>query len=122
MSAPTRAGEIGTLPLWFGFTAGALAWTVHLLLSYAILPIACASGTAWILHAVTLGTLLWTALGGLVAYRAWKSSPPEQPGSTRGPATGFRHHMALYGLLLNVLFGFAIVLEGLPVAILSPCL
>jgi hypothetical protein len=29
--------------------------------------------------------------------------------------------MALAGLVLSVLFGLAIVLEGLPAAILSPC-
>ena len=120
-SRPSRVGERGILPLWFGFAAGALGWTAHLLLSYALLPVACGSGSAWILHGVTLGTLLLTALGGLVAYRHWRSSPPEQPGGTRGRDTGYGHYMALCGVLLNVLFGFAIVLEGLPVAILSPC-
>ena len=117
----TRNQEPGPWALWFGVTAGTLAWTAHLLLSYALLPIACAGGTGWVLHGVTLGTLLWAALGGLVAYRAWKASPPEQPNSTRGSATGFRHHLAFYGLVLDALFGLAVVLEGLPVAMLSPC-
>jgi hypothetical protein len=116
-----RRAQPGILTLWFGFLAGAVAWTIHLLASYALVGIACASSASWALYAVTLLTLLLTAAGGLAARRAWQASVPEQPNSTRGAATGFRRHMARWGVLMNLLFGLAILLEGLPVAFLSPC-
>jgi hypothetical protein len=110
-----------TLALWFGVLGGALAWTVHLLLSYALVAPACVVDNAWLLHAVTVGTLVPTALAGLVSYRAWQRHRADARSGVRGEESGWRRFMALAGLVLSVLFGLAIVLEGLPVAILSPC-
>lgn len=116
-SIPSRTGESGRLTLWFAVGAGALSWSAHLLVSYALLPIACATGVAWILHGVTLVTLLVTVAGGWVGYRAWQRYRDE-----RGPSADYQRYMGRSATLLNALFGFAIALEGVPVAILSPCL
>ena len=98
-----------------------LAWSVHLLLSYALVALACTTVNVWMLHAVTVGTLAPTLLAGLVAYRAWKRHRADAGRAVRGPASGWQRFMALSGLLLSGLFGLAILLEGLPVVVLSPC-
>lgn len=116
------AGERGTLALWFGVLAGPLAWTVHLLLSYALLPVACSTGIGWVLHAVTLLTAGVTAWAGLVAYRRWQRHRDDPRDGVRGPRSGWRRFMALSGVALSALFFVVILLEGLPVAIVSPCL
>ena len=115
------AGERGTLGLWFGILAGPLAWTVHLLLSYALLSLACSTGLGWILHAVTLLTAALTGWAGLVAHRAWQRHRADPRDGVRGPRSGWRRFMALAGVVMSALFFAAILLEGLPVAILSPC-
>ena len=121
-TVPSRTGETGRPKLWLAVSAGALAWTAHLLVSYALLPLACATGLAWILHAVTLATLLATAAGGWAAYQAWVRYRDRAGPSPGGREAGYQQYLGLSGALLNALFGFAILLEGLPVAIVSPCL
>ena len=121
-TVPSRTGETGRPKFWLAVSAGALAWTAHLLVSYALVPVACATGLAWILHAVTLATLLPTIVAGRVCYGVWKRRRDEEGPSPRGREAGYQQYLGLSGALLNALFGFAILLEGLPVAILSPCL
>ena len=120
-TVPSRTGETGRLRLWLALSAGALGWSAHLLVSYALLPLACATGLAWMLHGVTLATLLLAVAGGVVSYRAWKRDRDREGPSPSGRSAGYQQYMGLCGALLNALFGFAILLEGLPVAFLSPC-
>jgi hypothetical protein len=135
--APSRTGETGTLGLWFAALAGALAWSAHLLVSYVLLPLACGGMGGWLLHGVTAATLGVALAGGWVGWRYWKADPvgaglappagggvsPAPTGSDPAGGSGdWRRFMGLAGVLLDGLFGVAIMLEGLPVAILSPCL
>jgi hypothetical protein len=120
-TAPPRTELASTLGSWFGASAGALAWTAHLLISYALQPAACATGLTIILHAVTLGALLVTAAGGVVAYRDWRAGRAAEPTNSGRQEVGHRWYMGLSGVLLNALFGFATLLEGLPVAFVNPC-
>lgn len=119
--APPRAEATSAVPLWFGVLAGPIAWTVHLLLSYALLPLACASGLLILLHAVTLATALVTAAAGFVAYRRQSEPGTDDRGGVRGPSTGYVRFMARSGVALSALFLFVILLEGLPVFFLGPC-
>ena len=96
-TAPRPEGAQDTLPLWFSLLAGPLAWTAHLLLSYALVPLACATGLTIILHAVTALTLAPTAWAGLVGYRLWKQHRNDEQGGAPGGA-GYRPFMALTGM------------------------
>jgi hypothetical protein len=118
---PATSLASNALALWFGVLGGALAWSVHLLLSYALVAPACVTGSVWMLHAVTIGTLLLTVLAGLVSYRAWQRQRADARNGVGSPESDGGRFMALSGLVLNPLFGLAILLEGLPVVILSPC-
>lgn len=120
-TSPPKARPPSTAWLWFGVSAGALAWSAHLLVSYALLPVACTTGLSTVLHAVTAGALLVTLAGGVVAWRGWRAGRSAEPTARNRQQIGHRWYMGLSGVLLDALFGFAILLEGLPVAFLGPC-
>jgi hypothetical protein len=120
-TAPPRTGPPSTTTLWFAVSAGALAWTAHLLISYALRPVVCATGLTIILHGLTLGALLVTAAGGVVAFRGWRAGRAAEPTGGLRQEIGHRWYLGLCGVLLNALFGFATLLEGLPVAFVSAC-
>lgn len=122
LSVPSGSGETGRLSLWLAVGAGALAWSAHLLVSYALVGVACATGLAWILHAVTLLTFLVTVTGGWVCLRTWWRCRREAGAGPRGLSADYQAYMGLGGTLLNALFAFVILLEGLPVALIPPCL
>lgn len=95
--------------LWFAFLAGPLAWTAHELLSYALTRPACSNGFLFLEYLVTLG-MLAVALGGLyLAVRHVRDS-------------GTPEFLALASVVLNILFGFAIIMEAIPTLVVSPCL
>jgi hypothetical protein len=119
---PSGIGETGRLTLWLAVAAGAVAWSIHLVGSYALVPVACATGIAWILHAVTIATVLPALVGAWYCYRTWRDLRPAAGSSPRGRRADAEQYLGLSGALLNGLFAFAIALEGLPVAIIDPCL
>lgn len=119
MSGRGGSGGVPLAALWFALLGGPAAWTVHLLASYPLVPLACRLGTTTplnILTAVTAAIALAAAGTGGWAYRRARRAGAE--GDTGDRAT----FMALAGLLLALLFTFAIVLEGLPPLLADPCL
>lgn len=83
-----------------------LAWTLHLLTSYAIVGLACAAGASQAGRPLALVTAICLAVAlasGLVAYRRWRADGQ--------PAEGQRDIM-LVGVLGTVVFTTAIVLES----------
>ena len=107
-----RMDAVSTRPsLWFGVLAGPVAWTLHELLSYALVRLACANNTGFLLHIVTLGTLAIAAAGAFVAFRAYGAEALEEA-----------RFLAGAGVLVSGLFMFTILMEGIPNAVVSPCL
>jgi hypothetical protein len=105
-----------------------LAWLVHLSASYVVVALWCANG--W--RTGTIALLVLTALGvvaalatGVLAWRLWGrgrahlvgDAEPGVPGSwdarlgERGARIAF---LALLALFMSAMFGYLIVLEGLP--------
>ena len=97
--------------LWFGLLAGPLAWTLHELLSYAMVKLACANNAAVVLHVVTLGALALAAAGVYVAVRSYANDAAEEV-----------RFVSAAGALVSGVFVFAILMEGIPNAVVSPCL
>lgn len=97
--------------LWFGALAGAIAWSLHLLVAYALVGVACATGLGILIDLTTLVTALVTVAGGVAASRNWRR--PEIGDGGRLLAVG--------GMLLNGMFLFAILVEGYPNLVLGPC-
>ena len=107
-----RMDAVSTRPsLWFGLLAGPVAWTLHELLSYALVRFACANNTSLLLHVVTLGSLAIATAGAYVALRAYGAAPHEEARFVAGA-----------GVLVSALFIFTILMESIPNAVVSPCL
>ncbi len=121
-TVPSGTGDTGRLSLWLAVASGTVAWGIHLVGSYALVPVACATGIAWILHAVTILTLIPTAYGTWYCFRVWKRYRGQVGPSPHGRSAEYQQYLGLVGALLNALYVFVIALEGLPVAIMNPCL
>jgi hypothetical protein len=141
------AATIGQVPLWFGFLGGALGWSAHLLLSYGLIPVACAAASDLVLHVVTLVTAGICLAAGIVAWWCWRRLndgavdrraltdpdaailPKAATGRTGEPARHDRDRsvrrarfMAITGLWTSGLFFGVTVVEGLPVFLQDACL
>jgi hypothetical protein len=99
--------------LWFAFLAGPLAWSVHETLSYALVKLACSSGLLMLVYIVTVGCLALAGVGLYVAIRL-----QHQPHS---PETAF-DFVSATAILVDAMFAFAIVMEAIPLTLVSPCL
>jgi hypothetical protein len=100
--------------LWFALLAGPLAWTAHELLSYALVKVACGDGLIVLEYMVAVCVLALVAAGALVAVRA-HGAQAQPPQSTREFVTGA-------AIVLNALFGFAILMETIPDLVVNACL
>jgi len=92
----------GPVALAFGFLGGAVAWILHLGISYLLLPFVCGGGHEWVLHLLTAAT---AAMAGAATVLAWRAR------RRGGRIQGF---LALSGVLLSGFYLLLIVVEGLP--------
>lgn len=109
--------------LWVGVLGGALAWSLHLLLSYLAVGLECGpgsplsdavvrlAGTVPLLHAVSALALTGALGSALAAGLVWRAAPA---GSHRG-------RLALIGLVLDPLFALVIVIGATAPLFLPPC-
>lgn len=115
-----HSSSAGLWPLWFGMLAGPIAWSVRLLVSYPLVPVACARGGDLLLHLVTLATALVALAAGLVSWRRWRRA-----GETGQAGAGERRRrdrfMALFGVFSSGFFFLVILVEGSMVFLVSAC-
>jgi hypothetical protein len=121
MAQTASASRNGTRrTLWLCLLAGPAAWTAHLLLSYPLVPLICATGLSIVLHLVTLLTALTALAAGILALRLWDRATRPAP-TAESSDTATTDYLAFSGLLLNALFLFIILAEGLPNFLVNPC-
>lgn len=123
----TRARHRRTGALWFALLGGPAAWTVHLLASYPLVPLACRLQTTLPLNLVTLCTALVSAAAaatGGVAWRRLRRVGAGDPTVDRGGDIGGRAlFMASAGAILGVFFLWVILVEGMPpILVGDPCI
>jgi hypothetical protein len=125
----SRRHRIGGLLLWFGTLGGAVAWSVHLLLAWAIDELVCASS-----HPDVAGVPLSKVLGAIVivpaavavaaigvawvAFRRLSRASAEDDGNQ---SLGRARMMAVIGLSANLLFFAIIVFGGAALTVFPPC-
>ena len=109
--------------IWFVVLGGGTAWTLHLLLAYAVAEFGCLSGmgetravgltlVAWMLLGVSV---LASGLAGLAIVVSWRVSRRLRGvvGNDEGErATVFSVRL---GLILNVVFAAVIVVQTIPI-------
>src|SRR5690606_2864075 len=131
----TRAGRargiggeppVGRGRLFVAVFGGAIAWSLHLLVSYLIIAVFCNArwpGLRTALVAATLLSAAGAAASGAVAYRAWRRRVNGQAwdaalSDPHGRATGF---LLVMGMVAAGLFLLIILLGGLPPFLLPGC-
>jgi uncharacterized membrane protein YidH (DUF202 family) len=117
----TRDPPVSRAALWFAFLGGPVAWTARLLASYPLVSVACRMGSPAILNAITAVTAavgIAAAVTGWLAYRRVRDAAHAGLGDPNARA----RFMALGGVLISIIFTFAILNEGMSVLLQDPCL
>lgn len=98
--------------IFFAALGGAIVWATHLIVIYALLPIACLTASGLVIH---LTTLLFggVVVGAIVVAGRLRSRPD---------AGQAERWLASASILLNAIFLFAILLEGAAAFVVDPCL
>jgi hypothetical protein len=129
------ASAIGLGALWFGLFGAPAAWSVQLMLNYALVAHACFPamspratplyGALWVVQLVaSIAAALVAVLAGITALRGWRRSREEHHGGhevllERGE--GRTRFMVVSGIMLSTIFLFGIVMSALPLFLVSPC-
>ena len=128
-------GDVAPRALWFGLFGAPAAWSVQLLVNYALVAHACfpkseplASPALGGLHAIVLGAsfgALAIALAAeATAWRSWRASRHENHGGhgvLLEVGEGRTVFMALGGVLVSGVFLLGIVMNVIPILLASPC-
>lgn len=107
--------------VWYGLFAGPLAWTIHLMAAYALVPWVCDNGHGWILYLISFLSLSIAATGGLAAWQNFKQSGRRWPGE-EGDVGTRSLFMATMGIILGSLFSVVIIAQSIPIFMMNPCL
>lgn len=130
-----RPAEVSRGRMIAAVVGAPLAWTLHLMASYIIVAVWCASDWDGLAVAVGLVTLVCAAISivcGVIAWRVWREgqamlerdAEPGRPDGwdsrmgERGARVAFLAVMSLAGAAL---FTFLIILQGLPPLFTPPC-
>lgn len=128
--APHRQ-RVGMLALGFGIVGAPLAWNIELLAGAALsghqcfpryLPLAVPlwTGTWGFLLATSVVAIVMGIAAGLVAWRSWRRTRDEKPGSVHG-GEGRTRFMAMCGLLSSGLFLVALVFTLAAIVLVPLC-
>jgi hypothetical protein len=128
--APHRQ-RVGLLALGFGIVGAPLAWNIELLVGTALsghqcfpryMPLAVPlwTGTRGFLLAMSVVAIVMGIAAGLVAWRSWRRTHDEKPGSAHS-GEGRTRFMALCGLLSSGLFLVALVFTLAAIMLVPLC-
>ena len=129
-SSATRAPGISLKTLAFGLFAGPVMWSIQELVSYPLAAQSCYPGSVplreplissvgLLVALTTLIALVVTVAALLVALRNWRAAG--SIAEREAPDENRTRFLSLAGVLVSALFILAIVLNGVPVLLLSPC-
>lgn len=120
----TRSEPVSQLSLWFGLLGGAAAWAAHLVLAYALVPLACARGLEILLYATIPLTMVVAIAAIAFAWRGWsrvRELADETDENGNRLVSQRVRFMALSGLAMSTYFLFVIVAQSVPIITQSPC-
>lgn len=125
------AGAPVPLPrLWFGLFGAPAAWAVQLIVNYALIAHACYPATVPLARPVISGArgisfAVAAACLGVAccaAWVAWRSvADARREPANGGAAAGRERFMARAGLIVSVLFTFAVLMAATPIFARGAC-
>lgn len=125
------AGSAKLTTLLWALLGGAVVWTAHLLVTYALVAYACTTvwrdGVRETLLAISVVALALCAWSGLTASRRWRLSravdrPTDDAWDARmGERTARVSFLMVTGLILTILFSIAIFYEALTLYLVPLC-
>lgn len=126
MSSDVRRQDpepVSQLSLWFGLFGGAAAWAAHLVLAYALVPLACSQGLEILLYLTVPLTIAIALAAVLFSWRGWRRSRDYESRDENGDQVihqrvGF---MSLSGLVMSMFFLAIILAQTVPILTQSPC-
>lgn len=108
--------------LWFGTLGAAVAWFVHLVVVYVLVPVTCAISGPVAMYVASVVLVAVALGGGFVALQSWRDMSEEERGNLIGEMEGTRKGFMIYGgLLASGVFLLAILLAIIPMFFLDPC-
>lgn len=123
MNAQATIAGVSSWKLWYALLGGAVAWTGHLMLAYAISEFGCVAGwghkivlaisaVSWMLIAMSVVMIALAAGALLMSYGISRRSP----GLMHGPDDRVTaEYVARFGLIANGLFLFIILIQCVPI-------
>jgi hypothetical protein len=133
MIEPTRQRATGAGGLIFGLLAAPIAWAALHMFDYLWIETACKAGllsgtfagltgVAWVVLAATLIALIVSVVAGILSFRRWRALRDSQDTHDVDPVEARSSFLALSGALVSGLFALLIVMTGVPVLLMAPCL
>ena len=123
--------NVSIVALWFGLLGGALAWGLRLVISYAVVPLACVQGWQPVLHALSIFFLVVALAATLVARRSGERLRRQEEGGVEGQPPDDpigdewswkrTRFMAQLGLLMSGFFAVVILAEWATTLFIAPC-
>jgi hypothetical protein len=122
-SPPTGDSASNRFAIWFALLGGAIAWTLHLMLAYAVAEFGCLSGlgdthlagltvVTWMLFGVTVVAGGIAALAILVSLRLHRRFRHVTASGEGARANAFS---ARLGLISNIVFALVIAVQAIPI-------
>lgn len=132
--APHR-GRVSLTMLAIGLAGAPLAWSVQIVVGYAIAAYACypqrmslaapvLTGLKSQLAVLSVAAIVLAAICTFVAYRSWHATRGEQPGDQHAlleHGEGRTRFMALCGLITSASFLVLLVFTSVVLALVQPC-
>ncbi|GAA1801116.1 hypothetical protein GCM10009682_23480 [Luedemannella flava] len=123
-----RGRKLGGLLMWFAVLGGAVAWAVHLIITWAADEVTCQAGNDTIqgiplrvvVGAGVVVPALIAAAALLMAWRAWRTTRAAA-GEDDDPRLARASMLALVGVCADTLFLLIILAGGAAVVVLAPC-
>lgn len=112
----------GNFALWVGLLLAPVAWGAQQGALYTMVPWACATGHAVVLHAVSAAAVVVAAAGALIAWRSWAHAGREESDDDRGGARARSRFLAVLGIVASVFFIVVIIAQAIASFVLHPCM
>ena len=104
---------------FYSLLIGPVAWAFDLGLSYATVYHACSTGHYYVLHIISIVTIVFALSG---AYVGWQEFQQVREANDEGGSPFDRaHFMALLGIASGLGFSLVIVATAVPKFVFSPC-